>query len=193
MLLPTILLAACAVAVLRLAYLVSRRGSMAVASPRSSPCRTLVVLGSGGHTAEMLGLLAGMSLDNYQPRVYVAAQGDQMSVEKAGAFERQRDCEADVRTIPRARKVRQSYWSSVFSTLLSLAHSCPLVWGVWPDLVLCNGPGTCIPLCSAAYLLKFLGLHKVRLVYVESVCRVQSLSVSGKLLYYLTDHLVVQW
>ena len=187
------LLAVCALGVLRLVYLVSTRGQTRRGPRRSAPCRTLVVLGSGGHTAEMLALLAGMKLNNYQPRVYVAAEGDDMSVKKAEAFESRQNREADIRRIPRARKVLQSYVTSVFSTLFSLAYSFPLVCGVWPDLVLCNGPGTCIPLCAVAFLLKFTGLRNVRLVYVESICRVKALSLSGKLLYYLADHLVVQW
>lgn len=193
MLLVSVLLVVWVLAVLRLVYLVSRRGQRRREVRRSTPCRTLVVLGSGGHTAEMLGLLGGMKLDNYQPRVYVAAEGDEMSVKKAGAFESRQNREADVRKIPRARKVLQSYVTSVFSTFFSIAYSFPLVCGVWPDLVLCNGPGTCVPLCAVAFLLKFTGLRDVRLVYVESICRVQALSLSGKLLYYLADHLVVQW
>ena len=178
---------------LRLVYLVSGRGERRRAARRSTPCKTLVVLGSGGHTAEMLSLLTGMALANYQPRVYVAAEGDEMSVKKAEEFESKRSRAADVRRVPRARKVLQSYWTSVLSTLLSLAHSFPLVCRVWPDLVLCNGPGTCIPVCAVAFLVKFCGLRDIKLVYIESVCRVQALSLSGRLLYYLADHLVVQW
>lgn len=186
LLLPTLIL-------FRLFYLVSRRSEAGRATPRSSPCCTLIVLGSGGHTAEMLKFLGGMKLKNYQPRVYVAAESDEMSVKKAEAFESLQSCEADIRKVPRARQVLQSYTTSVFSTILSLAHSVPLLWRVWPDLVLCNGPGTCIPVCAVAYLIKFMGLRDVKLVYVESICRVKALSLSGKLLYYLADHLVVQW
>ena len=178
---------------LRLYYLISGRGRAARTAPRSTPCSTLVVLGSGGHTAEMLRILGGMRLENYQPRVYVAAGSDSMSVTKAEAFESRQDCRADVRKIPRARQVLQSYLTSVFSTLLSVAYCVPLVLRVWPDLVLCNGPGTCIPVCATAFLIKFMGLHDVKLVYVESICRVEALSLSGKLLYYLADHMVVQW
>uniref|UniRef100_A0A3B1KET0 UDP-N-acetylglucosamine transferase subunit ALG14 n=1 Tax=Astyanax mexicanus TaxID=7994 RepID=A0A3B1KET0_ASTMX len=59
--------------------------------------------------------------------------------------------------------------------------------------VLCNGPGTCIPLCVAGLLLGILGLKRVLLVYVESICRVESLSLSGKILYHLSDYFFVQW
>lgn len=59
--------------------------------------------------------------------------------------------------------------------------------------VLCNGPGTCIPLCAVGLLLGILGLKRVLLVYVESICRVESLSLSGKILYHFADYFFVQW
>ncbi|XP_049735690.1 UDP-N-acetylglucosamine transferase subunit ALG14 homolog isoform X3 [Loxodonta africana] len=60
-------------------------------------------------------------------------------------------------------------------------------------MVLCNGPGTCVPICLSALLLGILGIKKVIIVYVESVCRVETLSLSGKILYYLSDYFIVQW
>lgn len=62
-----------------------------------------------------------------------------------------------------------------------------------PDLVLCNGPGTCVPICVAAYVPRLLGVKHIKIVYVESVCRVTSLSLSAKLLYWFADEMVVQW
>lgn len=53
--------------------------------------------------------------------------------------------------------------------------------------------GTCLPLCLAGYALRFLGVKRVKVVFVESFCRVQSLSLTGRLLYYLADRFVVQW
>lgn len=50
-----------------------------------------------------------------------------------------------------------------------------------------------MPLCVAALLLGLLGLKKVLLVYVESVCRVETLSLSGRILYRLADYFFVQW
>ncbi|XP_008107394.1 UDP-N-acetylglucosamine transferase subunit ALG14 homolog isoform X2 [Anolis carolinensis] len=61
------------------------------------------------------------------------------------------------------------------------------------SLVLCNGPGTCVPICVSALLLKMLGLKKVTIVYIESICRVENLSLSGKILYYFSDYFFVQW
>ncbi|XP_049421795.1 UDP-N-acetylglucosamine transferase subunit ALG14 homolog isoform X1 [Epinephelus fuscoguttatus] len=61
------------------------------------------------------------------------------------------------------------------------------------DQVLCNGPGTCVPLCVAGLLLGILGMKKVLIVYVESICRVQTLSLTGKILYPISDYFFVQW
>ncbi|XP_043861533.1 UDP-N-acetylglucosamine transferase subunit ALG14 homolog isoform X2 [Dromiciops gliroides] len=61
------------------------------------------------------------------------------------------------------------------------------------SLVLCNGPGTCVPICASALLLGILGIKKVTIVYVESICRVETLSLSGKILYHFSDYFFVQW
>uniref|UniRef100_A0A3B5LZ54 UDP-N-acetylglucosamine transferase subunit ALG14 n=1 Tax=Xiphophorus couchianus TaxID=32473 RepID=A0A3B5LZ54_9TELE len=59
--------------------------------------------------------------------------------------------------------------------------------------VLCNGPGTCVPLCITGLLLRILGIKKVGIVYVESICRVQTLSLTGRILYLVSDYFFVQW
>ncbi|EEC13566.1 conserved hypothetical protein [Ixodes scapularis] len=38
-----------------------------------------------------------------------------------------------------------------------------------------------------------LGIKKASVVYVESFCRVETLSITGRVLYHLADHFVVQW
>ncbi|XP_030063145.1 UDP-N-acetylglucosamine transferase subunit ALG14 isoform X2 [Microcaecilia unicolor] len=59
--------------------------------------------------------------------------------------------------------------------------------------VLCNGPGTCVPVCASAVLLGILGIKKVIIIYVESICRVENLSLSGRILYHFSDYFIVQW
>uniref|UniRef100_A0A8V0Z9K8 UDP-N-acetylglucosamine transferase subunit ALG14 n=1 Tax=Gallus gallus TaxID=9031 RepID=A0A8V0Z9K8_CHICK len=59
--------------------------------------------------------------------------------------------------------------------------------------ILCNGPGTCVPVCISALLLGLLGMKRAIIVYVESICRVETLSLSGKILYYFSDYFIVQW
>ncbi|GLI67423.1 hypothetical protein VaNZ11_011619 [Volvox africanus] len=174
---------------------------------RRSPCparmkaaKTLVVLGSGGHTAEMLMLLDSVDKAQYSPRSYVVAATDPMSGPKALARERvwqETDSPTGFRIhqIPRSREVGQSYITSVATTLCSLVFAFGLVFKEAPDLVLVNGPGTCIPVCAAAFVYRVLGLAGTRVVYVESIARTRRFSLSAKLLYHLrmADLLFVQW
>ena len=50
--------------------------------PRRSPLRTMVVLGSGGHTAEMFAILRALDPGRYRPRQYVIAATDSTSAAK---------------------------------------------------------------------------------------------------------------
>ncbi|XP_065783840.1 UDP-N-acetylglucosamine transferase subunit ALG14 isoform X1 [Muntiacus reevesi] len=175
-----------------------------VLSPRAPvPRRSLsllVVAGSGGHTTEILRLLENLS-DAYSPRHYIVADTDEMSTHKINSFEQNRADrnpsatfpEYYVHRIPRSREVQQSWLSSVLTTLYSMWLSFPLTYRAKPDLVLCNGPGTCVPICISALLLGILGIKKVIIVYVESICRVEHLSLSGKILFHLSDYFIVQW
>ncbi|XP_027392244.1 UDP-N-acetylglucosamine transferase subunit ALG14 homolog [Bos indicus x Bos taurus] len=175
-----------------------------VLSPRAPvPRRSLsllVVAGSGGHTTEILRLLENLS-NAYSPRHYIVADTDEMSTHKINSFEQIRADrnpsatfpEYYVHRIPRSREVQQSWLSSVLTTLYSMWLSFPLTYRVKPDLVLCNGPGTCVPICISALLLGILGVKKVIIVYVESICRVEHLSLSGKILFHLSDYFIVQW
>ncbi|XP_067892935.1 UDP-N-acetylglucosamine transferase subunit ALG14 homolog [Heterodontus francisci] len=157
----------------------------------------LVVLGSGGHTTEILRLMESLSA-SYAPRHYVIANTDSMSEEKVRFLEAARtkgntEPQYTIHRIPRSREVCQSWTSSVLSTIYSLLYSIPLVFQLKPDVVLCNGPGTCVPLCISALMLGILGMKKVLIIYVESICRVETLSLSGKILYNLSDYFFVQW
>ncbi|XP_036935466.1 UDP-N-acetylglucosamine transferase subunit ALG14 homolog isoform X2 [Acanthopagrus latus] len=151
----------------------------------------------GGHTSEILRVMECLSAA-YTPRHYVIADTDRMSEEKICTLENlnrhsDRDPQFTICRIPRSREVHQSWSSSVISTLNALRFSLPLVFRLRPDMVLCNGPGTCVPLCAAGLLLGILGMKKVLIVYVESICRVQTLSLTGKILYPISDYFFVQW
>jgi beta-1,4-N-acetylglucosaminyltransferase len=97
----------------------------------------------------------------------------------------------DVRTETRVavKKVPNTYHD--------LTDALRVVRAEQPRLLLVNGPGTCIPVCAAAVLLRALGLapRDLTIVFVESVCRVDSLSVSGHAAYWLglADVVAVQW
>lgn len=44
-----------------------------------------------------------------------------------------------------------------------------------------------------AVLFQAFGIADTKIVYVESICRVETLSLSAKLLYPFADSLIVQW
>lgn len=49
-------------------------------------------------------------------------------------------------------------------------------------------------LLTIPYLsLQVAGLGDVTMVFVESMCRVKTLSLSGKIMYHFADHFLVQW
>ncbi|XP_068154761.1 UDP-N-acetylglucosamine transferase subunit ALG14 [Drosophila tropicalis] len=162
---------------------------------------TYVILGSGGHTAEMCkinqALLDTGNEENaflYQPIRYIVANSDETSQQHLLTQMPQAKLD-DFITVPRSRSVGQSWISSIFTTLWALAWSCWLIWRDQPQLLLCNGPGTCVPYCYAAYLWRLLGRlpRQTRIVFVESFCRVESLSLSGRLLMPIADMFVVHW
>ena len=160
--------------------------------PRSSlPVRTLVVLGSGGHTTEMLALIKNLDPTLYAPLIYMLATTDDTSERRVAAVGgRTPDA---LYKLPRSREVGQSYATSVFTTLWSFMVALWLVGKVRPDLLLCNGPGTCLPVAIATLFYRILGICKGNIVFVESFCRVTSISLTGRLLYPLADMFVVHW
>jgi beta-1,4-N-acetylglucosaminyltransferase len=102
----------------------------------------------------------------YTPRTYIISSGDSMSVERAVAFEKTlKTGQAEGERyrfieLPRARRVGQSYVSSIWTTVLSFRTAFrlltlePLRNGgreSW-DLLLVNGPGTCVVAAAAVML-----------------------------------------
>eukprot|EP00798_Chlamydomonas_sp_ICE-L_P026351 gene26351-17448_t len=179
---------------------------------RDGPAKTMVVLGSGGHTAEMLKLVSGMDKKNYHPRCYVSADTDKMSSQRTAALEASfgtsaasssvvsatgiaKEPDYELLTLPRSREVGQSYFTSVGSTLKSTFYAFAVVYTASPQLILVNGPGTCIPVCFAAAVMRTFGMLPCKIVYVESIARTRKLSLSGLILYKtgIADLLFVQW
>uniref|UniRef100_A0A7N0UHZ3 UDP-N-acetylglucosamine transferase subunit ALG14 n=1 Tax=Kalanchoe fedtschenkoi TaxID=63787 RepID=A0A7N0UHZ3_KALFE len=153
----------------------------------------------------MLNLLALLlhTRDRFSPRFYIAAATDNMSLQKARKLEEEGDqalggatrTMAEFMQIYRSREVGQSYITSVGTTFVATAHALWLMVKIRPQVILCNGPGTCIPLCAIAFIFKVFGIRWSTVFYVESIARVKKLSLSGLLLYKLrmADHIFVQW
>jgi len=56
-----------------------------------------------------------------------------------------------------------------------------------PDLLISTGAGVAVPFI---YIAKLFG---IKTIYVESLTRVEDLSLTGKLIYPIVDYIFVQW
>jgi len=76
-------------------------------------------------------------------------------------------------------------------SVVNLVRNMVLAWRVVrrrrPDVILSTGAGLAVPFFLAGRL------HGCRLVYVESLTRTRSLSLSGRIVYPLAHSFLVQW
>ncbi|KAI8821516.1 oligosaccharide biosynthesis protein Alg14 like-domain-containing protein [Fimicolochytrium jonesii] len=177
--------------------------------PRKAPCKICIILGSGGHTSEMLRMLDTLPTERYSPRCYVVAESDTGSGDKAVAYEKARADDTGITNniivpaytihkIPRARSVHQSYLTTPLSFLRAAYASAQLLFTLRPDIMISNGPGTALPMLLLAFLTRILPLPEriwrpPRLLYVESWARVKRLSMTGRICWWFVDRFLVQW
>jgi beta-1,4-N-acetylglucosaminyltransferase len=60
-------------------------------------------------------------------------------------------------------------------------------------LLFTNGPGTAVPVALTVWARRMLGGTPSKLLFVESWCRVESFSLTGRLLRPFVDKRVVLW
>ncbi|KAI9270165.1 oligosaccharide biosynthesis protein Alg14 like-domain-containing protein [Helicostylum pulchrum] len=122
----------------------------------------------------MLQLVKSLDPTRYTPRSYILANTDTLSREKAIVYEQGLNKGSfEIYEIPRARKVGQSLTTVPWTMILALLTSTKVLIKAWPDLI--------------------FGIKKIEMIYIESFARVDSLSLTGKLLYLFMDRFLVQW
>jgi len=92
--------------------------------------------------------------------------------------------------------VGQSYFTSIFTTIYSILYTAHIVLiQTQPDLLLLNGPGTCLPIALWTFIARVMGLCQGNIVFCESFCRVKSLSLTGNILRKMgiVDLFLVHW
>ncbi|CAB4055500.1 ALG14 [Lepeophtheirus salmonis] len=106
-----------------------------------------------------------------------------------------KDPEGHLIKTKRSRIVGQSYITSVFTTSAAFVSSFEILNKHKPELILCNGPGTCLPMVVLGWAYKKMGLlsSRTKIIYIESICRVKTLSLTAKLVGPFVDHTLVQW
>lgn len=159
--------------------------------PRTCPAHMIIVLGSGGHTAEMLSLLRDLDPKKYTRRTYIVSSGDTFSSSKALEFEKRIQSKYtqspmlsfqargnefiggtfDIRTVPRARRIHQPLCTaplSSFQCLIGCIRALYLTSRVntvttpeYADVIISNGPATGVIVILASMLLKFFALAPV--------------------------------
>lgn len=158
----------------------------------------MAVLGSGGHTAEMLTLMHEVRTDVGRRQgiklsiTYVVGRTDSHSIDKARQLHLN-DVDVTYVKLPRAREVGQSWASSAMSSAHTTLWAMCLVLRRAPDVLLLNGPGTSAVVAAVAFLYRVLLRRRCRIVYVESFARVHSMSMSGRIVYPFADRFIVQW
>lgn len=91
--------------------------------------------------------------------------------------------------------MKQSKVTSILTTLLAFTHALYIIvkqlLGV--THVVSNGPGICVPYFYIFWLLNKLRVTKSKLIFVESWCRVATLSVAGRVVCLVADEYLVHW
>lgn len=141
--------------------------------------KLMIVLGSGGHTTQMIRLTE-MLYDVYDFE-YVVNDDDDKSVKKIKFT-------GDVHVIPRPRRVYdKSVVRSVFLTIHSIIQSFSIIMNSKSVGIVSAGPGLAVPLFIWA------SIFRKKKIFIESWTRVHTKSTTGKICYYLSDLFFVQW
>lgn len=152
-----------------------------------------VVMGPGGHCMEMCRYCSGMP-PGFRLAYFLVAKSDYLTISKITKVMKNREDHYEIIEITRPRRVKQPIFTSIFTTLLTLFQSLYIFSKIRPDMLLCNGPALCVPPSLVIYLMQKLNLiPSFPIVFVESFCRVKTLSLSGKIMYNIADAFIVQW
>jgi beta-1,4-N-acetylglucosaminyltransferase len=140
--------------------------------------KLLIVLGSGGHTTEILRLVDLLG-SGYQ-YCYLVAANDDLSADRIrlpGAVYR----------VMRPRWKNTPWPMVIVRTLCSAVQALAVLMRTRPHAMISSGPGPAVPASLLAKLLR------IKVIYIETGSRVFALSSSGRILYRFADLCFVQW
>jgi beta-1,4-N-acetylglucosaminyltransferase len=156
----------------------------------------MIVLGSGGHTGELILMIKKLDLIKFNKIFFVYSHNDTSSANK---IKENIDVEKHKQKIQyfqiyRSRNVGQSFKSSIITTIISFIHSAMIICKTRPNIIVTNGPGVALPLCYTGYILKILLLlSEFKILFIESYCRTKSISLTGRLIQPISDRFIVLW
>lgn len=140
--------------------------------------KLLVVLGEGGHTAELLNLVS--LLGGKYKYHYIMTKNDNLSFQKI-------TIPGPIHRLYRAREKNTKLIDAIIKTLIDGIKSFWLIIRVRPDAILSCGPAIAVPVSIAG---KILGR---KVIFVETGSRVNHMSLTGRIMYHCADLFFVQW
>ncbi len=159
----------------------------------------MIVLGSGGHTGELLMMLKKLDLNKFSNIYFISSHNDIRSEGKALEVLNLKNGNMILENVHfmkiyRSRNVGQSFFSSIFTTIYAFFHSVYIILYSRPNLIVTNGPGVSLPLVYIGYIFRKLKLlAEFKILFIESFCRTQSVSLAGKLIQPVSDRFIVLW
>ena len=157
----------------------------------------MIILGSGGHTGEILLMIKNLDFNKFSDCYFVSAHNDKNSENKAKEsldLNKFQNTKFYFLKIYRARNVGQSFKSSIPTTIYALFQSFFILIKYRPNMVVTNGPGVAFPIVFIGYFLRILMiLCEFKIMFIESYCRTKSISLCGKIVEPLCDRFIVLW
>lgn len=138
----------------------------------------MIVLGSGGHTSQMIKLvnLLGKKY-NYE---YVIAKEDNLSEKKI-------KIPGKIFKIKRTREINEGIFTASFKQIKGLFKSISIMKKSKAEAIISCGPHIAIPICVAGKI------FRKKIIFVESWSRIYKKSNTGKVISKFSDMFLVQW
>lgn len=138
----------------------------------------LFILGSGGHTAQMIEL--SKELKDKINYIYLIQKNDKLSKNKI-IFP------GKIIYVNRPREIKDSKIEYLIKTTKLFFKALEIIKKHKINVVISAGPGIAIPFSYAGKLLN------KKIIFIESWSRVTKKSISGKLIYPIANLFFVQW
>jgi UDP-N-acetylglucosamine:LPS N-acetylglucosamine transferase len=140
--------------------------------------KLLIVLGEGGHTTEMLNLVD--LLGNKYNYYYIVSKEDNLSTDRI-------KIKGKIFRLNRPRGKKTNIFSSFYNTIMVGIKSIAILKHIMPTAIISTGPAIIVPV---AIIGKFLN---VKVIFIETGSRVNTASLTGKIMYHFADLFFIQW
>jgi len=139
----------------------------------------MVVLGSGGHTAEIIELTRLMGDKKYK-YIYIISPDDLNSVAKIVH-------KGKIKKVQRPTKWGYNIFENILATLKAYFQAKKVINSTKFDVIIGTGPGICI------FPMYFARKKGKKIIFIETINRVNTASQTGKWVYKWADRFFIQW